>query len=91
MERQLVMGKKNIITVTVTGQAGVGKSTIIATIAGILADLNVEVSPEVYEDYGTEDKFFEAMDKNYLVRIEAISKKSKVVLKEVQACKQPMK
>jgi energy-coupling factor transporter ATP-binding protein EcfA2 len=87
------MGKKNVITVTVTGQAGVGKSTIAATIAGILqeADLDVEISPEVYEDYGTEDNFFESIEKNYLVRMDAIKEKSKIVLKQVQACKQPIK
>lgn len=87
------MAEKNMITVTIAGCVNVGKSRVSHLVITALEDagLDVEISPEVLIDYGTEEKFFAAMDKNWNEAIQAVGSKSKIVVKEVQLHRDPLK
>ncbi len=80
------MAEKNEITVTITGHANVGKSTVthLVIIALEEAGLSVNVAPEVYRDYGDEEKFIAAMETNFGNRIDAVEAKSSITVKEIQ-------
>ena len=79
------MSKK--IHIEISGCAGVGKSSVMHKIIEVLRDegFKVElVSPLTMLDYGSESKFEMKMRENRDKSLEAIKKKSKIIIGERQ-------
>ena len=75
------------IHITVSGCANTGKSTIMYRIIELLRNDGFDVeldSPLTMMDYGTEKKFTMQMEMNKDLRMEAVMKKTKVIIGEKQ-------
>ena len=75
------------IHITIAGCANTGKSTIMYRIIELLRNDGFDVeldSPLTMLDYGTEKKFTMQMEMNKDLRMEAVMKKTKVIIGEKQ-------
>lgn len=82
------MEKDNELSVIVAGSAGSGKSAMILQIEKLLKEngFDVELSFEGNPDYSGNNTvyFHEREERNFDEKIEAIKKRTKIILKEMQ-------
>lgn len=81
--------KKEEVKINVVGRSASGKSCVMFEIYKALktAGFEVELDVEGQMDYPDEVEFMKQMLKDEKKRVEAVKKKSKIVLKEVWAVK----
>lgn len=85
---------KKELTIIVVGKANTGKSTMLIQLEKLLIEngYDVELSPKDYPDYSGDNAFHfrNSIMKNFNERVNAIKPNIKIILKEMQANREPI-
>lgn len=79
------------LTITVTGNAGSGKSHLLYLLKGFLRDNGFDVNHHVGHDFDSEIGFDWCVDTNFNKAVEALRANTTITINEVQTAREPVK